>query len=131
MVLWVQTRFDTYLSAFAEKVSFGYVGLYVKEMLIMHHVPLLVVPSPESPALCKHSRYYSTRLRELHFLASSPVCKAGTGIRSACDLLLHENLPSFSTLNILGRSIVQGQKVLTDTMSAGWVGKSLWGKCFT
>lgn len=74
---------------------------------------------------------YSTRVRELHFCASSPVCKAVLGIRSACDLLLHENLASFNTLNVLGKTIVQGQKVLADTMSARWVGKSLWGKCFT
>lgn len=93
-----------------EKGSFWFIGLYVKEMQVMHHVPLLVVPVPW--ATHKHSRYNSTRVRELHFRAGSPVCKAVLGIRSACDLLLHENLPSFNTLNILGKTIVQGQKVL-------------------
>lgn len=41
-----KTRHVSLCLSSAEKGSFGCVGLYVKEMLVMHHVPLLVVPVP-------------------------------------------------------------------------------------
>lgn len=49
------------------------------------------------------------------------------GIRLGCYLPLHENLSSFNTLHILGKTIVHGQRALSDTVSAERVGKSLEG----
>lgn len=50
------------------------------------------------------------------------------GIRLGCDLPLHENLSSSNNLHILGKTIVYGQRVLSDTVSAEREGKSLGGK---
>lgn len=41
-----KTRHASLCLSSAEKSSFWFVALYVKEMLVMHHVPLLVVPVP-------------------------------------------------------------------------------------